>query len=119
MAPAETERPSRTRRYIYGGLLAAAGVAIALALIFTVGGAGKKEKSAVSEGTVTSLDANTQTTLDNIVKDLNNGVVTDAEKPADSTTTTVTPVAPATTTTTGKAGSGVQQKPLTTVRHKG
>lgn len=50
-------RPSRTRRYVYGGLLAAVGVAVALALVFTVGGAGqKKDKAAVAESTVAPLD---------------------------------------------------------------
>ena len=48
---ADSARPLRTRRCIYGGLLAAAGVAVAVALIFTAGGAGqKKDKAAVTSG---------------------------------------------------------------------
>ncbi len=59
-------RPSRTRRYVYGGLLAAVGVAVALALVFTVGGAGqKKDKAAVAESTVAPLeDVNIKDALD-------------------------------------------------------
>jgi len=48
---ADRARPSRTRRCIYGGLLAAVGMAVAVALIFTAGGAGqKKDKAAVTSG---------------------------------------------------------------------
>ena len=56
---ADSARPSRTRRCIYGGLLGAVAVAVAVALIFTAGGAGqKKDKAAVtSEETVSPLDA--------------------------------------------------------------
>ena len=83
-------RPSRTRRYVYGGLLAAVGVAVALALIFTVGGAGqKKDKAAVAKSNVSPLD----TTVD--IKDALDGV-----KPVDpvvpTVTTPVTAVTPAT-----------------------
>ena len=55
---ADSVRPSRTRRCIYSGLLAAVDMNVAVALIFTAGGAGqKKDKAAVtSEGTVSPLD---------------------------------------------------------------
>jgi len=64
----------RARRYVYGGLLAAVGVAVALALVFTVGGAGQKDKAAVaSEPNVASLDT-----------DVNIKDVFDAAKPAET-----------------------------------
>jgi hypothetical protein len=77
---------SRTRRYVYGGLLAAAAVAIGLALIFTVGGAGKKEAKSIIEPAVEQLDDHTA--ISDVLKDL----TAKEEAPA---TTTVTPVAPA------------------------
>lgn len=90
---------SRTRRYVYGGLLAAAAVAIGLALIFTVGGAGKKEAKATVEPAVSSLDDKTVPSISDVLKDL----TTDKEPEAPATTETttpVTPVAPAKPTTT-------------------
>lgn len=77
---------SRSRRYVYGGLLAAAAVAIGLALIFTVGGAGKKEAKSVIEPSVEQLEDHTA--ISDVLKDL----TAKEEAPA---TTTVTPVAPA------------------------
>jgi len=98
-------RPSRTRRYVYGGLLAAVGVAVALALIFTVGGAGqKKDKTAVAESNISPLD----TTVD--IKDALDGV-----KPVDPVAPTVTtPVTPANPVT--PATPGGNQQTFTQVR---
>ena len=90
---------SRTRRYVYGGLLAAAAVAIGLALIFTVGGAGKKEAKATVEPAVSSLDDKTVPSISDVLKDLTTDK--EPEVPATTETTTpVTPVAPAKPTTT-------------------
>lgn len=53
----QADASRRTRRYIFGGLLAASAVAIALALIFTVGGVGQKKSvdSSTSSSSVASL----------------------------------------------------------------
>ena len=83
-------RPSRTGRYVYGGLLAAVGVAVAVALIFTVGGAGqKKDKAAVAESNVSTLGT---------VVDIKGGL--DGVKPVEPVSvrvpeTPATPAAPA------------------------
>jgi len=91
---------SRTRRYIYGGLMAAGAVAIGLALIFTVGGVGKEAKSATPPA-VSSLDDKAPGIAD-VLKDLVSGGDKPAEEPA-----VVTPVTPA---TTPAAPTGVAEK---------
>ncbi len=82
---AAAQAPSRTRRYVYGGLLAAAAVAIGLALVFTVGG--KKEAKAATTPAVSSLD-DTAPGIADVLKDLTKEVTPEAP-------VTVTPVAPA------------------------
>ena len=90
---ADSARPSCTRRCIYSGLIAAVDMNVAVALIFTAGGAGqKKDKAAVtSEGTVSPLD----TVVD--IKDALDGMKPAEEVPATTITT------PAATTTTPAA----------------
>jgi hypothetical protein len=83
---------SRTRRYVFGGLMAAGAVAIGLALIFTVGGAGKKEAKSAAEPHVSSLD-DTAPGIADVLKDLTNA---GAEAPVEAVP--VTPMSPATPT---------------------
>ena len=87
---ADSARPSCTRHCIYSGLIAAVDMNVAVALIFTAGGAGeKKDKAAVtSEGTVSPLD----TAVD--IKDTLNGVKPVEEVPATTTTTLLLPPPP-------------------------
>lgn len=79
------DQPNRTRRYVYGGLLAAAAVAIGLALVFTVGQ--KKDAKAATAPSVASLDDHTP--IEDVLKDL--APKPEAEAPEH---VAVTPVAP-------------------------
>lgn len=102
---AADQAPRRTRRYIFGGLLAAGAVAIGLALIFTVGGVGKKEAKDSAAPVVSSLD-DKQPGISDVLKDL----VTPKDEP-----TTVTPVAPAAPATPAKPAGG-EEKVFTQVK---
>ena len=101
--PGPVPPQNRTRRFILGGLLTAAGVAVALALIFTVGGVGhKKSKSSSDSTSVTTASdgTNTGTGLSDVIGALKGGLV------APAPTTSTTPKTPGSTPTSAGTPTG-------------